>query len=641
LAQNWKFEVYSYETSVTALKEENRMLKKELSECTVEKNATKTQLEKLQVQVQLASEKLKNQDSPSGVARGPQNPSGEYSDSHQRLLKRKRMRSCELSLAWLQREGYTPTKVELKCNKTGKKETIVLSEEECQTLTSSMDKPTQDDMDIVNMMLYAKDRFSVSGSAYHEMAQACREMPRHYKLKERIRELNKLWNICPTPNCVVGVQQALEDRLRVRICTLLQTAQPDAPFRIQQKVRVKLSGDGTWVGKRLHLVNFTFTLLEEGSAAHSHEGNHALAIFKTDEDYAGLNNALEDLVSEVERLKRIEVDGTFYSIEYYLGGDWKFLATVTGIDSASCMYACIWCKCSANDRWDMDKQWSISDPSHGARTIEENMQLASRPRSKKQYNVTHKPLFPSIPLTNVVIDNLHLFLRVSDVLFNRLVIELKRHDSLEKVKKLSSFDPMKYHHLDAFQKFVTSLGIPSFRFYVSQNSKLLKCRSLTGPEKLRLFRNISIANVLPKLAAEEVLRIQVLWTELVEINQYLSKPPEDITSSDIDKYAKLCRQWVVKFTDVYHTEAVTPYIHAMSQHAGEFVRIHGSLLPFTQHGLEKYNDITTKDYFRSTHHRGEQALLQIMQKQNRIEHLRDNSSAKRPKRHEVTCSVRK
>ena len=253
MAQNWKFEVYSYETSVTALKEENRMLKKELSECTVEKNATKTQLEKLQAQVQLASEKLKNQDSPSGVARGPQNPSGEYSDSHQRLLKRKRMRSCELSLAWLQREGYTPTKVELKCNKTGKKETIVLSEEECQTLTSSMDKPTQDDMDIVNMMLYAKDRFSVSGSAYHEMAQACREMPRHYKLKERIRELNKLWNICPTPNGVVGVQQALEDRLRVRICTLLQTAQPDAPFRIQQKVRVKLSGDGTWVGKRLHL----------------------------------------------------------------------------------------------------------------------------------------------------------------------------------------------------------------------------------------------------------------------------------------------------------------------------------------------------------------------------------------------------
>ena len=123
------------------------------------------------------------------------------------------------------------------------------------------------------------------------------------QIEGRIRELNKLWNISPTPNGVVGVQQALEDRLRVRISTLLQTAQPDAPFCIQQKVRVKLSGDGTWVGKRLHLVNFTFTLLEEGSAAHSHEGNHALVIFKTDENYEDLNNALKDLSSEVERLK--------------------------------------------------------------------------------------------------------------------------------------------------------------------------------------------------------------------------------------------------------------------------------------------------------------------------------------------------
>ena len=151
-----------------------------------------------------------------------------------------------------------------------------------------MDKPTQGDMDIVKMMLYAKDHFSVSGGAYHEMAQACRQMPRHYKLKERIRELNQLWNISPTPNGVVGVQQALEDRLRVRISTVLQTPQPDAPFRIQQKVLVKLLGDGTWVEKRLPLVNFTFTLLEEGSAAHSHEGNRALVIFKTDENYEGL-----------------------------------------------------------------------------------------------------------------------------------------------------------------------------------------------------------------------------------------------------------------------------------------------------------------------------------------------------------------
>ena len=59
-------------------------------------------------------------------------------------------------------------------------------------------------------------------------------------------------------------------------------------------------------------------------------------------------------------------------------------------------------------------------------------------RGKKQFNVSHPPLFPGIPLKNVVIDNLHLFLRVSDVLINLLVVELKRQDGIERVKKMTA-----------------------------------------------------------------------------------------------------------------------------------------------------------------------------------------------------------
>ena len=64
-----------------------------------------------------------------------------------------------------------------------------------------------------------------------------------------------------------------------------------------------------------------------------------------------------------------------------------------------------------------------------------------------------------IPLSQVVIDNLHLFLRVADVLIDLLIVELKRHDAIEKVKKLQSFNPEKYKHLDKYQKFVSGLGI--------------------------------------------------------------------------------------------------------------------------------------------------------------------------------------
>ena len=53
----------------------------------------------------------------------------------------------------------------------------------------------------------------------------------------------------------------------------------------------------------------------------------------------------------------------------------------------------------------------------------------------------------------------------------------------------------------------------------------------------------------------------------------------------------------------------------MMQHVTEFMVTHCSILPFTQRGLEKYNDMMTKYYFRSTSHCGEQCLVQILQKQ--------------------------
>ena len=82
---------------------------------------------------------------------------------------------------------------------------------------------------------------------------------------------------------------------------------------------------------------------------------------------------------------------------------------------------------------------------------------------------------------------------------------------------------------------------------------------------------------------------------------------------------------------------ITPYIHALANHVGEFLTLHGSLLPFTQQGLEKYNDATTKQYFRATNHKGTQAFMQIMQKQNRIEYLNDRGLCSKSK-YVVKCS---
>lgn len=61
-----------------------------------------------------------------------------------------------------------------------------------------------------------------------------------------------------------------------------------APFLQNQTVRVKLTGYGTNIGKHLHFVNFSFTLLDEGDLAYSTAGNHCIAIFKEAESYESM-----------------------------------------------------------------------------------------------------------------------------------------------------------------------------------------------------------------------------------------------------------------------------------------------------------------------------------------------------------------
>ena len=79
--------------------------------------------------------------------------------------------------------------------------------------------------------------------------------------------------------------------------------------------------------------------------AGSCERSDILAVFKEPEIYDSLKNASADIIEEVERLQKIEVGDIISDLDYYLGGDWKFLAMVTGIDSASCAY---WCNCKTD-----------------------------------------------------------------------------------------------------------------------------------------------------------------------------------------------------------------------------------------------------------------------------------------------------
>lgn len=67
-------------------------------------------------------------------------------------------------------------------------------------------------------------------------------------------------------------------------------------------------------------------------------------------------------------------------------------------------------------------------------------------------------------MDHVIIDTLHLFLRISDVLIDLLIRELKRSDAIEKKKSFSEgFVQDKYKHMAAYEDLLKSLGI-NFHF---------------------------------------------------------------------------------------------------------------------------------------------------------------------------------
>ena len=82
-------------------------------------------------------------------------------------------------------------------------------------------------------------------------------------------------------------------------------------------------------------------------------------------------------------------------------------------------------------------------------------------------------------------------------------------------------------------------------------------------------------------------------------------------------------RWVTSFTSVYQAKDLTPYMHALAMDMEEFIQLHGSVVKFTQQGLEKLNELTTKHFQRATNHHESQSLRKILEKRLCIETLEE------------------
>ncbi|KAJ8019104.1 hypothetical protein HOLleu_42515 [Holothuria leucospilota] len=229
-----------------------------------------------------------------------------------------------------------------------------------------------------------------------------------------------------------------------------------------------------------------------------------------------------------------------------------------GIQSFNAKY-CLWCKRPSNLRFDTNREWSMLDEQKGARTVEEISAFAQSKGKSIQFGCASAPLFSVIPVSRVVPDTLHLFLRIADQLIGHILVELKTRDNLSK-KSAGAFNIEKHHNIHKFELFIQPLGI-EWMFCVDKASNLITARDFTGPELWKIMTNVSLSETIPD--HPKLSKIEQLWKSFIALIVELKS---QIEGEDLIKFQHAAKAWLGFFFFFF---VVTPYMHVLAYHVPE------------------------------------------------------------------------
>ena len=256
---------------------------------------------------------------------------------------------------------------------------------------------------------------------------------------------------------------------------------------------------------------FSFSLPSLCDDALTAAGNHTFAAVKCSEGYDSLKDALEPVLAEMNELIKegeIVVDGVTIKLDIKLGSDMKFMLIVLGLNAANSKYACMWCEVPNSNRWDM----SVSKDQYtgsNMRTLDKMKMYEKLKGVESKKGCVHLPLIEIEP-KDCVVDELHLFLRITDILFNNVFARLHTLDLKSKLHGTTTDD-----HVRRATYKIRKMGI-SFSVWLSQEGNGRQSRSglkltpLNRNEKMKVLKN------LPEffdelLEAEQSAQLAKLW----------------------------------------------------------------------------------------------------------------------------------
>ena len=315
----------------------------------------------------------------------------------------------------------------------------------------------------------------------------------------------------------------------------------------------------------------------------------------------------------------IEINEHQYSIEPILCSDLKFLLLGMGLTGANEDYFCPFCYCSKKElkinsakKWSIDRQWDKTN-NQGNKCVEVCGQIAAN----KNYGHIRKPLQLLRKLcikNNIVVDTLHLFLRISDVLlvnfFGDIVLQYRGKQTLL-VTALTTIEDICYQKVNIKLRF-------------RQDACKLAWTALEGEEREKLHELFPTYMKHHQLLEDHnrLGKIITLWEDFNTIMKLL-RSDHYMGPNEIEQFHNRTKLWVSHFVTLYTTDALTPYIHILHHHIHELLELHqGNIHRYTCEGLEKKNDQNKNDYYKCVAVGGgkvgpEAILKSLAEKQNR------------------------
>ena len=184
--------------------------------------------------------------------------------------------------------------------------------------------------------------------------------------------MNKLCHVTPTPGQFEGAQVSFKTVLSEQISAIIKEK---TNFNINtDKLKIKISGDGPKMSQKSNFVLLSSTFLQQENEVMSAKGNHTFAVVNGSEKYETLKVSFKNVFVEINYLiskSVLIVDDQEIKLEFFLGGDYKFLLKILGLKGATSLHACLWCKVHKDKRWETDKHFNHFNTNPMARTLNE------------------------------------------------------------------------------------------------------------------------------------------------------------------------------------------------------------------------------------------------------------------------------